>query len=81
MQFKLPCWQRYLTVREEGEESERPLPASDAFSITHALCVSLTTSNVLVTCDTTYKTGLRANCGLRNVCVQSQKAVSTGIPH
>ena len=74
MQFKLPCWQRHLTVREEGEESERPLPASDTFSITHALCVSLATSNVLVTCETTCKTGLRDNnCRVRNFCVQSQK--------
>ena len=40
--------------------------------------VSLPTSNVLVTCDTTYRTGLRDNnCGLRNF----QRAVSKGGTH
>ena len=39
--------------------------------------VSLTTNNLLVTCDTTYRTGLRDdNCGLKHF----QCAVSTGHP-
>ena len=29
--LRLPRWQRSLTAREEGEESERPLPAFDVF--------------------------------------------------
>ena len=33
----IPWSQRYPTAREEGEERERFLPASDAFSMTHAL--------------------------------------------
>ena len=63
-------------AREEGEERDRPLPASDAFY--HACTgVSLKTNNILVMCDTTYRTGLHDNCGLKNF----QRAVSTGHEH
>ena len=63
-------------AREEGEERERALLASDAFY--HACTgVSLKTNNILVMCDTTYRTGLHDNCGLKNF----QRAVSTGHEH
>ena len=35
--FYFPAQQRSLTAKEEGGERKRPLPASVAFCITHAL--------------------------------------------
>ena len=57
-------------------DKERLLQAPDALSITRVHTgVSLTTSNILGTCETTYRTGLRDNnCGIRNF----QRLVSTG---
>ena len=57
-------------------DKERLLQAPDVLSITRVQTgVSLTTSNILGTCETTYRTGLRDNnCGIRNF----QRLVSTG---
>ena len=69
---------RSLTAREEGEERERETSTGLRSVFYHACTgVSLTTNNLLVTCDTTYRTGLRDNnCGLKHF----QCAVSTGHP-
>ena len=62
--------------RNDTEEREREISAGPRCLFYHACSgVSLTTSNVLVTCDTTYWTGLHENnCELRNF----QHAVSIG---
>ena len=68
---QLPCLQqtgRSLIAREDREERKRPLPAWDEFSIT-CTGVSLTTSNVLVTCVTTYRTSIS---GLRKFPARSR---------
>ena len=63
-------------------DRERPLQAPNVLSITRVhTCtgVSLTTSNILVICETTYRTGLR-----HNNCTWDQKfsgLVSTGHVH
>ena len=57
---------------------QRPLPAHDAFPHHAGSGVSLTTINVLVTCNATYRCGLcDNNCGLRNF----KRTVSTGYAH
>ena len=66
----------HLRGQERNDTEEREISAGLRCVFYHACTgVSLTTSNGLVTCDTTYWTGLHENnCGLRNF----QHAVSIG---
>ena len=72
-----PCEQR---SRGETKIIRKRETSAGARCVFYHPCtgVLLTTSNVLVTCDTTYRTGLRDNsCGLKNF----QRAVLTGHAH
>ena len=72
------CHDSPLPLRKKRKLRQRPLPAHDAFPHHVDSGVSLTTINVLVTCNATYRCGLcDNNCGLRNF----KRTVSTGHAH
>ena len=76
-----PCNRSSMARDVEGQEREKPLPGLWCIFYHACISISITTSwvlKVLVTCNTTYRTGLHINtCELRNF----QPTVSTGHVH